>query len=91
MHAEDNRLILRVSRRLVFPTKDGSIPHDGLLMLSWLLSKPIGDTRFSAVPSRATPKDMQSFRDEEDSKQNLEIPTVSTPDFTTMPECLAGF
>lgn len=49
IHADNEQSVIRGSRSLEFQTDDGSIPKDALVMLTWLLAAPLGDTSFSAL------------------------------------------
>ncbi|KAL7790058.1 hypothetical protein V8C37DRAFT_417627 [Trichoderma ceciliae] len=83
MYAENNHFVVRVSRQLVFPTNDGSIPVDGLIMLTWMLAAPMGDTCFSTLPIYTSTDDVRNCRNEGDPKlaSTLKIPAFVEPDF----------
>lgn len=83
LHTENKHFVVRASRLLKFPTDDGSIPPDGLIMLRWMLAAPMGDTRFSAQPNNASAGEKENYRNEEDPKvaSTLKIPDVVEPDF----------
>ncbi|KAM0524093.1 hypothetical protein ACHAPE_001348 [Trichoderma viride] len=82
LHTENDHLVVRVSRRLKFPTNDGSIPADALTMLRWMLAAPMGDTRLPFKTIVASTKADQVSRNEEDPKlaSSLRIPAVVEPD-----------
>lgn len=85
MHTENEHFVVRVSRQLVLPTNDGSIPVDGLIMLTWMLAAPMGDTCFSTLPINGSTGDAKLCQNEEDPKlpSTLKIPTVVDPDVTS--------
>ncbi|KAL7946734.1 hypothetical protein V8C42DRAFT_343673 [Trichoderma barbatum] len=62
MHCEHDQLHIRMSRHLNFQSRGiMRVPRDGLIMVKWFLSKPIGNTAFSSLP--------QKENHEEDSRQ----------------------
>ncbi|KAL7808002.1 hypothetical protein V8C26DRAFT_414019 [Trichoderma gracile] len=63
MHAENNRFVVRASRQLAFQTDDGSIPDDALVMLTWMMAVPMGDTSFPFLPTSDDTNPRQSERD----------------------------
>lgn len=83
LHTENNHFVVRISRRLEFPTDDGSIPADGLTMLRWMLAAPMGDTRLPIQPINTSVEEKEISRNEEDPKlaSMLRIPAVMEPDF----------
>lgn len=83
LHTENIHFVVRVSRRLKFPTDDGSIPADALIMLRWMLAAPVGDTRLSFKTINTSIKAKKVCRNEEDPKlaSTLRIPAVAEPDF----------
>lgn len=82
LHTENDHLVVRVSRRLKFPTNDGSIPADALTMLRWMLAAPMGDTRLPFKTIVTSTKANKVSRNEEDPKlaSTLRIPAVEEPD-----------
>lgn len=83
MHAENGYFIVRASRQLVFPTDDGSIPADGLIMLTWMLAEPMGETCFSDISVNTCNEDAKVCRHEGDLKvaSTLGIPVGDDTDF----------
>ncbi|KAF3073641.1 hypothetical protein CFAM422_004075 [Trichoderma lentiforme] len=82
MHAENGYFIVRASRQLVFPTEDGSIPADGLIMLTWMLAEPMGETSFSNISVNASSEEKKVCRHEGDLNvaSTLGIPVVDDTD-----------
>lgn len=82
MHAENGYFIVRASRQLVFPTDDGSIPADGLIMLTWMLAEPMGETSFSNISVNTSSEEKKVCRHEGDLNvvSTLGIPVVDDTD-----------
>lgn len=82
MHAENGYFIVRASRQLVFPTEDGSIPADGLTMLTWMLAEPMGETSFSNISVNTSSKEKEVCRHEGDLNvaSTLGVPVVDHTD-----------
>lgn len=82
LHTENDHFVVRVSRRLKFPTDDGSILADALTMLRWMLAAPMGDTRLPFKTIVTSPKANKVSRNEEDPRlaSTLRKPAAAEPD-----------